>query len=236
MSESEETAAAVVTTEMIDNVALITINDGKVNALSYALLSAGRAAFAEAAASASAEAIVIAGNHKCLSAGFDLGEVMQGPEQRDAIISSGGDWFYEIFACPKPVVVACTGHAVAGGVVFLLVGDTRIGRTGAHKIGFNEVLIGVPMPKFGISLTQYRTLPSHAESILLGDMCGPDAALAAGLFDQLVDGDSAAVVDAAVARAQELATRPADAYAKTKLAAREHLIERFATEARLSLG
>lgn len=234
MSDASESLESVVSVEKHDNVAVLTLNDGKVNALSYGLLSAGRAAFAEAAESS--DAVVIAGNHKCLSAGFDLGEVMQGPEQRDAIISTGGDWFYEIFTCPKPVVIACTGHAVAGGVVFLLVGDTRIGRAGAHKIGFNEVLIGVPMPKFGISLTQYRVLPPRAEAILTGDMFAPDAALEAGLFDQLIDGDSDAIVEAAIARASELAARPADAYGKTKLAAREHLIARFATEARLSLG
>lgn len=234
MTDSAEASEPVVTVEMHDNVAVVTINDGKVNALSYRLLSEGRAAFAQAVESA--DAVVLAGNNKCLSAGFDLGEVMQGPEQRDAIISSGGDWFYEIFTCPKPVVVACTGHAVAGGVVFLLVGDTRIGRAGAYKLGFNEVLIGVPMPKFGISLTQYRVVPPVAESILFGDMFAPEAARDAGLVDVLVEGDADAVIEAAIARAVELAARPADAYGQTKIAARQHLIDRFATEARLSLG
>ena len=75
-----------------------------------------------------------------------------------------------------------------------------------------------------------------AEEILLGQMYGPDDALRAGLVDTLVEGDASAVVDAAVARATELAGRSADAYAATKLAARAALIERFATEARLSLG
>lgn len=233
MSDSPETPETVAV-ELLDNVAVLTLNDGNVNALSYGLLSTARQAFAEAVDQA--DAIVIAGNHKCLSAGFDLTEVMQGPDQRDAIISAGGEWFYEIFTCPKPIVIACTGHAVAGGMVFLLVGDTRIGRAGPHKIGFNEVLIGVPMPQFGISLTQYRLHPPMAEEILLGEIYGPDGALRAGLFDSVVDGDSDAVVDAAVARATELAGRPAEAYGKTKLAARAHLIERFATEARLSLG
>lgn len=234
MSDSTEEVNSVVSVEIRDNVALLTINDGKANALSYGLLSTAREAFADAVDQASA--VVIAGNQKCLSAGFDLNEVMQGPEQRDAIISAGGDWFYEIFTCPKPVVIACTGHAVAGGVVFLLVGDTRIGRAGAHKIGFNEVLIGVPMPQFGISLTQYRLHPPMAEAILLGDMYGPDDALRAGFFDTVIDGDADAVVDAAMARAVELAARPADAYAATKISARQRLIDRFATEVRLSLG
>lgn len=234
MSAATENSDSVVSLELQGNVAVLTLNDGNVNAMSYGLLSTARAAFADAVEQA--DAVVIAGNHKCLSAGFDLTEVMQGPEQRDAIISAGGDWFYEIFTCPKPVVIACTGHAVAGGMVFLLVGDARIGRAGSHKYGFNGVLIGVPMPAFGIALTQYRVHPPMAEEILLGQMYGPDDALRAGLVDTLVEGDASAVVDAAVARATELAGRSADAYAATKLAARAALIERFATEARLSLG
>ena len=234
MTQTPDATESVVTLELRDNVAVLTLDDGNVNAMSYALLSTARAAFADAVAQA--DAVVIAGNQKCLSAGFDLTEVMQGPEQRDAIISAGGDWFYEIFTCAKPVVVACTGHAVAGGMVFLLVGDSRIGRAGSHKFGFNEVLIGVPMPAFGISLTQYRVHPPMAEEILLGQMYGPDDALRAGLVDTLVDGDAADVVAAAVARATELAGRSADAYGKTTLAARARLSERFATEARLYLG
>ncbi len=233
MSDASQTSGAI-SLERVDNVAVLTLDDGNVNALSYGLLSTARQAFAEAVEQSAA--VVIAGNHKCLSAGFDLTEVLQGPEQRDAIISAGGDWFYEIFTCPKPIVIACTGHAVAGGMVFLLVGDSRIGRSGSHKIGFNEVLIGVPMPQFGIALTQYRLHPPMQEEVLLGQMYGPGDALRAGLFDSVVDGDSVAVVDAAVARATDLAGRPAEAYGQTKLAARAHLIERFATEARLSLG
>lgn len=227
-------AADAVTIERRDNVGIVHLNDGKVNALSYGLLSAGRAAFADVASSS--DAIVIAGNAKTLSAGFDLTEVMQGPEQRDAIISTGGDWFYEVFTCPKPVVIACTGHAVAGGLVFLLVGDVRVGRQGPYKFGFNEVLIGVPMPQFGISLAQYRLQPQFTESVVLGDMLSAEKALAVGALDELVDGDHHAVIDQAVVRAADLAARNADAYRITKLRARARLIERFATESRLSIG
>jgi enoyl-CoA hydratase len=230
----EAAAGSAVSLEIDDNVAVLRLNDGNVNAMSYQLLSDARELFAKAQAEAGA--IVIAGNHKCLSAGFDLTEVMQGPEQRDAIISAGGDWFYEIFTCPKPVVIACTGHAVAGGVVFLLVGDTRIGRAGRFRVGFNEVMIGVPMPSFGIALSQYRLNPPMVEEVLLGELYAPEGGLRAGLFDSLVDGDDTEVLAAARARAAELAARPADAYGQTKLAARAGLIERFRTEARLSLG
>ena len=87
MSAATENSDSVVSLELQGNVAVLTLNDGNVNAMSYGLLSTARAAFADAVEQA--DAVVIAGNHKCLSAGFDLTEVMQGPEQRDAIISAG---------------------------------------------------------------------------------------------------------------------------------------------------
>lgn len=215
---------SAVTFEIRDGVAVVTLDDGNVNAMSYQFLSDARRVFAEAAQAASA--VVIAGNAKCLSAGFDLKEVMLGPEQRDAIIGTGGLLFHDILTCPRPVVIACTGHAVAGGLVYLLVGDQRIGRPGL-KVGFNEVLIGVPMPAFGISLAQYRLSPTKVESVALGDMFTSEEGLEFGLFDRLVDGDAQAVVDAAVERAKELGARPAEAYAITKERARRGLIEEF---------
>jgi enoyl-CoA hydratase len=217
-----------ITVEARDSVAVLTLDDGNVNAMSYEFLTDALAGFQQA--SADFDAVVIAGNAKCLSAGFDLTEVIKGPEQRDAIINAGGELFFSIFSCPKPVVVACTGHAVAGGVIYLLVADTRIGRTGKVRIGFNEVSIGVPMPAFGIALSQYRLSPPRVEEVLLGDMYTPEQAVDIGLLDRVIDGDPADVVNAAVARAAELASRNADAYGQTKLAARADLIKRFGVE------
>lgn len=215
-----------ITIETRESVSVLTLDDGNVNAMSYEFLTEALAGFNQAVAGS--DAVVIAGNAKCLSAGFDLTEVIKGPEQRDAIINAGGELFFAIFTCPKPVVVACTGHAVAGGVIYLLVADSRIGRNGNVRIGFNEVSIGVPMPEFGIALSQYRLSPPRVEEVLLGDMYNPEQARDIGLLDQLIDGEPVDVVDAAVARAIELASRNADAYGQTKLAARAELIKRFA--------
>lgn len=205
------------------DVAVITFDDGGVNAMSYAFLTQAQAAFAEAQGSKS---IVIAGNHKCLSAGFDLTEVVKGPAERDAIIGAGGELFMEIFTCPKPVVVACTGHAMAGGVVYLLTGDQRVGRAGNYKISFNEVLIGVPLPVLGIRLTQYRVNPAMAERVVLGEVFDPAGAMSIGLLDALIDGDENDVIADAVGRAQFLAQVPAEAYAQSKLEARRDVIAR----------
>lgn len=223
-----EDALMVVSIQARESVAVLTLDDGNVNAMSYEFLIEALAGFRQA--SEAFDAVVIAGNAKCLSAGFDLTEVIKGPEQRDAIINAGGDLFISIFTCPKPVVVACTGHAVAGGVIYLLVADSRIGRAHKLRIGFNEVSIGVPMPDFGIALSQYRLSPSRVEEVLLGDMYNAEQAVDVGLLDRVVGGEPADVIEAAIARASELASRNADAYGQTKLAARAELIKRFGEE------
>ncbi|MEI6622499.1 MAG: crotonase/enoyl-CoA hydratase family protein [Actinomycetes bacterium] len=206
-----------------DGVSLLTFDDGKVNAMSYGFLKQACEAFADAVSQSSA--IVIAGRPGYLSAGFDLTEVTKGPQERDAIIATGGQLFGDIFRCPKPVVIACTGHAVAGGVVFLLTGDVRVGAAGNFRIGFNEVLIGVPMPEFGIALTQYRVAPQFCEPVLLGDLLDARAAMNVGLLDAVAEPDD--VVSEAIGRAQQLAGRSAEAYAATKLRARAELLSRF---------
>lgn len=226
VESSVQNQSGSVRIETRDNVGLLTLDDGNVNAMSYSFLTEALAGFKEARDNH--DAVVIAGNAKCLSAGFDLTEVVKGPEHRDAIIAAGGELFFTIFTCPKPVVVAATGHAVAGGVIYLLVADTRIGRSEKLKIGFNEVSIGVPMPEFGIALSQYRLAPQRVEEVLLGDMYNAAQAVEIGLLDRVIDGESSEVVDAALTRAAELASRDADAYGKTKQAARAKLIAAFA--------
>lgn len=221
--------AQLVTLQTVGDVAVVTMDDGKVNALGYRLLSELRAVFAEAREQASA--VVIAGRPGVLSAGFDLAEVTKGPREREAILREGGLLFLEILSCPRPVVCAATGHAIAGGVIFLLTADSSVGTASAARVGFNEVLIGVPLPEFAIALTQYRLSPRHAEAFLLADMRDMAGARDLGLIDQLVEPDR--VVPAAIERAAELGARNAHAYGATKLAARGALLERFTGESAL---
>ncbi len=213
--------------EMREGVAILHVDDGAVNALSYVLVSQLSEAIVVAQDDASASAIVLAGNQKCLSAGLDLNEVQKGPEAAQAIIQAAGQLFGALFTCPKPIVVACTGHAMAGGAVILVTGDYHIGRAGKYKIGYSEVPIGIALPDAAIAMSQYRMTGAAAEIASLGEITDPEGALKLGFFDELVDGDRDAVVAAAHARAAALGARPAEAYAQTKLSARADVIAKF---------
>ena len=75
------------------------------------------------------------------------------------LLSAGLKWRFRAAARPTPVVVACTGHAVAMGVFLLLSGDYRIGAAGAFDLRANEVAIGLPMPLTAVEISRQRLAP-----------------------------------------------------------------------------
>lgn len=211
---------------MHDQVALITMDDGKANACGKDMLSALNAALDKAEA-AGAKALVLAGRPGRFCAGFDL-RTMQGAsaEQVDKLVNYGGGVVLRLFESKLPVVVACTGHAMALGAVWLLVGDTRIGTRGDYKIGLNETAIGMVLPTFGIEPAKLRLEKSQLLAVTVqARIFDPDGAVAAGFLDWLVD--EGETVDAAVAAANELAKLPGAAYAGTKRAIRAGAIDRI---------
>lgn len=112
-------------------IATITMDDGKANALSLAMLGELHAAFDRAEAD---EAIVIlTGRPDRFSAGFDLAVFSSGGEAIVEMLRLGATLCERILAFPRPVVVACNGHAFAAGAFLALSADARIGVEGADR-------------------------------------------------------------------------------------------------------
>jgi len=192
----------------------IVLDDGKVNVLSPRMLGALDAALDRAEGRGAP--VVLAGRPGVLTAGFDL-TVMTGsdPAARAAMVRAGFEVTHRLLGFPLPVVVACTGHAVAMGAFLLTTGDRRIGVAGGFRIGANETPLGIVMPRFAIALTQGRLAPAACDRALLtGDFCAPPDALAAGFLDEVVPPDEVRVHAAAVA--DHFATFDLAVYAETK--------------------
>ena len=66
---------------------------------------------------------------------------------RDAT-DNGGALITRMFESEVPVVIACSGHAVAAGALLLLGADVRIGSRGAFRIGLIETEIGLVLPRW----------------------------------------------------------------------------------------
>ena len=94
-----------------DRVALITLDDGKANAVSPALITALDAALDRAEHEAGA--VVLAGRPGRFSAGFDLAIMTGGFDAMRALVTAGAEVALRMFLFPRPLVAACTGHALA---------------------------------------------------------------------------------------------------------------------------
>ena len=196
-----------------DKIAVVQMDDGKANALSQAMIDAVIAAVARAEQEASA--IVLAGRPEKFCAGFDLRVMMSGPEQATGLLRAGSDMLMKLYGAAVPLVIACTGHALAGGALVVLTGDYRIGAAGSFRIGLNEVSIGLPVPVLAMELARDRlSKRALVHATLLGQIYEPETALAAGYLDAVVAPDEC--VARAKAEAKRLAALPNKAFRATK--------------------
>jgi enoyl-CoA hydratase len=212
-----------VTCTIEDGVAVLRLDDGKVNVVSHRVIELLHAGLDQALAEASAVAII--GREGKLSAGFDLTEMTAGIERTRALVGAGGKLLMRIFGHPQPVVVAVTGHALAAGALLTLSCDTRIGGDGPAKIGLNETAIGMGLPRYATELAQARLAPAHlTRGAIQAEIYDPAGAVEAGYLDQVVP--AAECEATAIAEARRLGQFRTGAYSHTKLALRGELIER----------
>src|SRR5262245_11509727 len=124
--------ADVVSYALEGQTAVVHIDDGKANALSPAVVEALVAVLARA--EREARALVLAGRPDRFCGGFDLRVMTSGPEAATTLVRAGAALLMKLYGAPIPVVVACTGHAIAAGALLVLTGDYRIGAAGAYKL------------------------------------------------------------------------------------------------------
>jgi enoyl-CoA hydratase len=216
----------VVSYALEDKVAIVRMDDGKANALSTEMIDGISSALARAEQEASA--LVLAGRPDRFCAGFDLRVMMSGPESAMKLLGAGSEMLMSLYAAPIPVVIACTGHAIAGGALVVLTGDYRIGAAGAYRIGLNEVSIGLPVPLLAMELARDRlSKRALVQATLLAQIYEPDGALGAGFLDAVLPADQ--LLERARAEATRLAALPANAFRATKTRLRGATIEHVRT-------
>lgn len=209
------------------SVGILTLDDGKLNSFNFDTIRDFNAVLDEAAKD-DGKALVIVGNSKALSAGFDL-KIMSSafsgsPDDALNLVEQGGRLMMKLSGFPKPVVIAASGHSLALGAILLLTGDVRLAQKGSKvKIGMNETAIGMVLPEFGWRLGQHRLKNAEfTRAVTQATVYDVAGAASVGYVDELVGGD---VLTAAVAEAKRLGgyvKQPA--FAKMKMAERGELI------------
>lgn len=205
-----------------DGIATLTLNNGKVNAISPDVIAAFNAALDRAEQDKAI--VIITGQPGILSGGYDLKVMTSGPQNAINLVAAGSTLARRMLAHPFPIIVACPGHAVAKGAFILLSSDYRIGVEGPFSIGLNEVQIGMTMHHAGIELARDRLRKSaFHRSVINGEMFDPQGAVDAGFLDKVVPAEQ--LLATAQAVAQQMKKINMTAHKNTKLKVRKGLLD-----------
>ena len=160
--------------------------------------------------------VILTGARATFSAGFDLRTAAEGwPDdaRRRRRLAE------RMLSFPRPVVVACTGNAIAMGAFLLLSADHRIGAAGDVKIGLNEVAIGLTLPVVRDRDRQAPALRARTTTAAPSPArCWARTRRTAGFLDTLVAPEE---LHGARAPRPRLGGRQPAAHAATKLRIRE---------------
>lgn len=213
---------ALVDYKFSDSISTITLDDGKANAISPAMLLELNAALDKAEADAGV--VVIRGREGLFSGGFDL-SVFKSGDQGEILgmLQGGAELSERLLSFPQPTIAACGGHAMAMGLFILLSCDLRIGLDTGHRFGANEVAIGLTVPHFATTVCRHRLTPAAFNcGVVLANIFESGDAIGAGILDVTVPADD---FDSVVAqKAQACNSLDMDSHRATKQRARAELL------------
>src|SRR5580658_7287567 len=196
-------------------VAVITINNPPVNALSFGVPEGIALSVEAAEADHAVDAIVIIGGGRTFVAGADINEFA-----KSIAAGKGGGpdltpFFTAIEDSTKPVVVAIHGAALGGGLELAMAAHYCITAPDA-QVGLPEANLGiVPGAAATQRLPRLVGIAKAAEMIVSGQLIKAPAALELGLLDRLIEGD---LLRGAIAFAKEIAAiRPLPKSSQLKL-------------------
>jgi enoyl-CoA hydratase len=207
-----------------ESIAVITMDDGKVNALGPDMLAEINKALDQAEADG-AGAVVIAGNNRVFSAGFQLKILQSGDlDASIGMLKSGFELSHRLLSFRKPVVAAITGHAIAMGSFLACSTDHRIAAPG-YNFQANEVAIGMVLPYAALEVMKLRlTRSAYQQAVGLARTYYGETALAAGWVDEIVPPE--VVLERAEQAANEFATTlNAGAHHACKMRARKESLD-----------
>lgn len=170
-----------------DGIVLASLDDGRANTLSISMIEGLRSAIVEA--ETAKWPLVVTGRDGYCSAGFDL-TVMKGGRQElvSELLNAGLDLFRAMIESPIPILISCTGHALAGGALLLLSADYRIGRSGSYQVGLNEVQIGMALPSTAVAIAAHRLERRFlTRATMFAEVVAPDQAVEFGYLDEVVE-------------------------------------------------
>ncbi|MEX0768301.1 MAG: enoyl-CoA hydratase/isomerase family protein [Microthrixaceae bacterium] len=227
LSSAESTALVLVEVDQ-SGVAVITLQNGKVNALSVELLHELQQAVAQLAVDDNVRSVVITGNDRAFAAGADITQFAEHEAESSAefglssisrltqIAAAFFGALNAVAALPCPTIAAVSGVALGGGCELALACDFRVAGP-KSRFGQPEILLGIIPGGGGTQRLSRLVGPSLAKDLIFsGRMVDADEALSIGLVNKLALADQ--VVAEAMSWAQSFAQGPRHATALAKAA------------------
>jgi enoyl-CoA hydratase len=212
-----------------DGVRMLVLDAPPANALGEQLLHDLSEALDDAARASDVRAVVLTGQGRFFSGGFDLAAPRRDAAQARSLRDLYRDAHVKLLSLPKPTVAMVNGHAIAGGLVLVLACDYRVGRKGDYRIGLNEVAIGASFPKVAFEIVRLRLAHARASELMLGAALYPASeGLRLGVVDELLSADG--LESTVLRRAARLGSLPSPAYAHTKAALVDEAVARVLAE------
>jgi 3-hydroxyacyl-CoA dehydrogenase len=192
-----------VTTEQ--DVAIITINNPPVNALSPAVIDGIANAIDQVEQNRSIKAAVMIGSGRTFIAGADIkefGKITSGQKSRaEALLPL----LQRIEDCGKAVIMAIHGAAFGGGLELAMAGHYRVAVPGA-QVGQPEVKLGLIPGAGGTQrLPRLAGIAKAVEMCAEGNSISSEEALKLGIVDRLIEGD---LLTGALAFTREIDGKP----------------------------
>ena len=184
-----------------DGVAVVTLNNPKVNALSREVLAELHAAAVELTTNPPG-AVVITGGERIFAAGADISQ-FGGTDEAEVIGAGFHTALDAVAAIPRFVIAAVSGYALGGGCELTLACDYRIAGERA-VFGQPEILLGIIPGGGGTQRLSRAVGASRAKELMItGRQVRAEEALRIGLADEVVPTDE--LHERALALAAEVA-------------------------------
>ncbi len=170
-----------------DQLAMVILKRGKVNALNSDIIHELSNRFDDLRKNDSVEVVVLTGNGSFFSFGLDVPELLTySKEEFTQFLVDFTNFYTDLYVFSKPVIAAINGHAIAGGCMLATACDYRIMASGKGKISLNEVTFGATVFAGSVEMLKGCAGYRNAEMILYsGKMYEAGEALDIGLVDQI---------------------------------------------------
>ncbi len=212
--------------ERLDHVALVTLQrPEKRNALSIDLRLELADAFRRLGGDDEVGCIVLTGAGTAFCAGMDTSQFGGDRDNREALVSSSIAAFDAVGTCPRPIVAAVNGPALAGGFALALLCDLRLAAETA-TFGYPELPRGIP-PAYAATRAALPAAVAR-ELTLTGRILDSFGAMRLGVVSAVHPDDALAVKSLELA--DRIASAPRSAIVETKrriLLDREHSFGRL---------